>query len=42
MTGCNLEGSNLAAVIADYFTLDDSEVSSDEQWSRDVGKAVLC
>ena len=34
MRGCNLEDSNLAALIVDYFALDDSEASSDEQSSR--------
>ena len=28
--GSNLEDTNLAAVIADYFALDDSEASSDD------------
>ena len=32
--GCNLEDSNSAALIVDYFVLDDSEASSDEQWGR--------
>ena len=30
MRGCNLEVSNLAAVIEDYFTMDESEASSDD------------
>ena len=33
--GCSLVDSNLAAVTVDYFVLDDSEVSSDEQWLRE-------
>ena len=35
--GCNLENSNLAAVIEDYFALDESEASSHD---GDGGKPV--
>ena len=36
--GSNLEDTNLAAVIADYFTLDDSEASSDD---GEAGKSLF-
>ena len=37
--GCNLDDSNLAALIVNYFALDDSEASSDD---GDAGKSVFC